>query len=246
MTRAAASVGIYGGTFNPVHLGHLRAAEEVAEALGLERVLFVPSGEPPHKRAVPAPGEGGAVDPIAPAALRLEWVRLAVAGNPRFEVATLEVERDGPSYLVETLSHLRGALAPARGVFILGRDAFQEMGGWREPRRLLTLADFAVTTRPPLEPATDRLDLWLPACARDDVDVDADGRSAVHREAGTRLRLVPITAVDVSATDIRARVRAGRSIRYLVPEPVREAIEASGAYAPAPRSRDASAEEARR
>lgn len=228
MTSGAPPVGIYGGTFNPIHLGHLRAAEEVAEALGLERVLFVPSGEPPHKRA--GRDGDGELDPIAASALRLEWVRAAVAGNPRFEVSTVEIERPGPSYLVETLLRLRESLAPARRVFILGRDAFQEMGGWREPERLLTLADFAVTTRPPIEPTTDRLDLWLPACARSDFEVASDGRSAVHREAGTRIHLVPITAVDISATDIRARVRAGRSIRYLVPDAVREAIERSGIY----------------
>ena len=216
----SARVGIYGGTFNPIHLGHLRAAEEVAERLGLARVLFVPSGQPPHK--------SGEVDPIAPAADRLGWVRDAIADNDRFELATLEVEREGPSYLVDTLAELGRRLAPERAVFVLGRDAFQEMGGWREPRRLLTLADFAVTTRPPVR--TGSLRDWLPDCVRDDVDLAPDGLAATHREAGTRIELVEITALEVSATDLRERVRSGRSLRYLVPEVVRESIEKSGAY----------------
>jgi nicotinate-nucleotide adenylyltransferase len=222
------SVGIYGGTFNPIHLGHLRAAEEVAEQLELERVIFVPSGQPPHKRG------DDAADPIAPAQERLTWVRDAIAGNARFEVSLLEIEREGPSYLVDTLEALGRELATGSEKlrFILGRDAFQEMGGWREPRRLLTLADFAVTTRPPVR--TGSLREWLPECVREDVELDGDGLVAHHRNAGTRIELVGITALDVSATDLRARVRAGRSLRYLVPEVVRESIEKSAAFAGGP------------
>ena len=230
MTSEAPRVGVYGGTFDPIHVAHLRAAEEVAEALGLAQVVFVPSGQPPHKDVRRL--ASGEPDPIAPAALRLAWVRDAIAGNARFTVSPVVVDRDCRSYRVLPLDDPRDALAPARLVFVLGRDAFQEMGSWREPRRLLTLADFAVTTRPPVEPRTDRLDAWLPACARDDFDVAGDGMSAVHRAAATELRLVPITAIDVAATDVRARIRAGRSVRYLVPDAARDAIERSGAYAP--------------
>ena len=219
-------IGIYGGTFNPIHAGHLRAAEEVIERLGLERVIFVPSGQPPHKDDV-------AHDPIAPAELRLEWVRDAISGNPRFEVSTLEVERDGPSFLVDTLAALGEQLSPARPVFILGRDAFQEMGGWREPQRLLTLADFAVTTRPSSNATGgDEFGLatWLPESVHSEIDISSDGFEGRHREAGTRIQLVGITALDISATGIRARVREGKSIRYLVPDAVRESIEKSGVY----------------
>jgi nicotinate-nucleotide adenylyltransferase len=221
----SARVGIYGGTFNPIHVGHLRAAEEVVEQLALARVRFVPSGRPPHKRS------DDDAEPIAPASERLAWVRDAIADNPRFELDALEVEREGPSFLVDTLEALQASLAPERPVFILGRDAFQDMGGWREPRRLLTLADFAVTTRPPVR--TGSLREWLPECVRGDVEVDTDGLTATHREAGTRIELVAITALDVSATDLRERVRTGRSIRYLVPEAVRKSIERSPAYATA-------------
>lgn len=221
MSRAR--IGIYGGTFNPIHLGHLRAAEAVAHQLGLARVIFVPSGQPPHKH------DNDPADPIADADLRLDWVREAIADNPQFSLSRLEVEREGPSYLVDTLSAFCRDLAGERIVFLLGCDAFAELGSWREPRRLLTLADFAVITRPP--ESEGNLRDWLPDCVRDDVDLAPDGRVATHREAETRIELVEIRALDVSATDVRARIRSGESLRSLVPESVREAIEQSRAYA---------------
>ena len=216
-------VGIYGGTFNPIHRGHLRAAEAVSEHLALSRLVFVPSGQPPHK---PADDPGG---PIASAALRLAWVKDAVAGNPRFEVSSLEVDREGPSYLVDTLAALRDQWAGQRIVFVLGCDAFADMGDWREPRRLLTLADFAVMTRPPDDGR--HLGHWLPDCVRGDVELASDGQVARHREADTRIELVEIRALDVSATDVRARARAGESLRDLVPESVCGSIEQSRVYA---------------
>lgn len=214
-------IGIYGGTFNPIHVGHLRAAEEVAEALDLGRVLFVPSATPPHKPET-------AVDEIAPAALRLAWARLAVEDNPRFAVDPIEVERGGASYLVDTLAALRASLAPAELVFLVGSDAFAEMGAWRSPRELFTLSDFAVMVRPPLR--SGRLGDWLPDVVRPDVEIAADGRSAHHRSAATRIELVEIAGFEVSASDVRRRLRDGRSVRYLLPEPVRRAVLASGAY----------------
>ena len=218
---AVGGLGVFGGTFNPIHVGHLRAAEEVVEALGLERLDFVPSARPPHKVE-----EGD--DVIAPASDRLEWVRLAVAGNARFGVDPIEVEREGPSFLVETLQAIGLQTAPERPVFVVGRDAFQEMGDWREPRRLFELAHFVVMTRPPLQDGT--LADWLPECARPDIDLSADGLSGRHRSAGTWVRLLAITALDVSASAIRARLREDRSTRYLMPDEVRRAVLASGCY----------------
>jgi nicotinate-nucleotide adenylyltransferase len=115
-------------------------------------------------------------------------------------------------------------------VFIIGCDAFAELGTWREPEALLTLAHFAITTRPPVR--FERLADWLPECLRDDVELAPDGRSGRHRSAGTWIRQLEITALDISASAIRARLRAVLSIRYLVPESAREAIEASRCYAP--------------
>jgi nicotinate-nucleotide adenylyltransferase len=220
MSRAA-RVGVFGGTFNPIHLGHLHAAEEVLDALGLERMLFVPSGEPPHKTA-------SRIDPIAPAALRLAWTRAATADNPRFAVEPLEVERGGTSYSVETLRTLGEQIAPDLPVFVLGADAFAEVGTWREPEALFTLANFAVITRPGAASDSHR---WLPARVQGGFELARDGRSARHRAAGTWARLLEIAALDISASDIRARLRSGRSVRYLLPEAIREDVLKSGVYA---------------
>ncbi len=214
-------IGAYGGTFNPIHVGHLRAAEEVAEALDLSRVVFVPSATPPHK------AENGD-DAIAPAAERLAWVRLAIAGNPRFDASSIEVERGGASYLVDTLRALRELHAPDELVFLVGSDAFAEMGAWRAPEELFALAHYAVMLRPPLR--TGSLATWLPDVVRGDFELAPDQRSGRHRRAGTWLRLVEIAGFDVSASAVRERLRDGRSVRYLLPEAVREAVLASGAF----------------
>jgi nicotinate-nucleotide adenylyltransferase len=213
-------LGIYGGTFNPIHFGHLRAAEEIVEALELDVLHLVPSANPPHKAT--------SGDEIAPAKLRLDWVTQAIAGNPRLCVDPIEVEREGASYLVETLEALRERHPGEDLVFAVGRDAFVEMGSWRAPERIFALANVLVTTRPPNE--TCDLSRWLPGCVADVFDIEPEGLVARHREAGTWIRHLPITPLDISASNIRARLRAGRSIRYLVPESVEAAIRASGCY----------------
>ena len=217
MTR----IGVLGGTFNPIHLGHLRAAEEVAEALGLERVLLVPSAQPPHKA-------GGDSGPLAPAALRLAWVEAACAGNPRLAACDVEIARGGASYTVDTLRALAERSAPARLVFIIGSDAFAELGTWREPKQLFAIADFAVMTRPGIP---GRLSEWIPAALRSDFELDPGGDAARHRATGGGLRAVAISALAVSSSDIRDRVRRGRSIRYLVPDAILRDIASSGVYA---------------
>jgi nicotinate-nucleotide adenylyltransferase len=213
MTR----IGVLGGTFNPIHLGHLRAAEEVAEALALDRVLLVPSAQPPHKA-------GG--DALAPGPVRLAWVEAACAGNPRLAASDVEIARGGASYTVDTLRALADEHA-VRPVFIIGSDAFAELGTWREPKQLFALADFAVMARPG---TPGRLADWIPEALRGEFAMDPGGERARHRATGGELRAVAIPALAISSSDIRDRVRAGRSIRYLVPESVRRDIEASGVY----------------
>jgi nicotinate-nucleotide adenylyltransferase len=217
MTR----IGVLGGTFNPIHLGHLRAAEEVAEALGLARVLLVPSAQPPHKAS-------GAGFPLAPGAQRLAWVGAACAGNPLLSACDLEVARGGASYTVDTLRAIAESHGPARPVFIIGSDAFAELDSWREPKQLFALAEFAVIARPG---TSGRLSDWIPDSLRADFELDPGGESATHRATGGSLRALTIPALAISSSDIRERVRRGRSIRYLVPEAVRRDIEASGIYA---------------
>ena len=220
-------VGLFGGTFNPIHLGHLRAAEEVREALALERVLFIPSRIPPHKQQ-------DAIDPIASPDLRLDWVERAIATQDHFSVDRIELDREGPSYLVDTLTQLRdrdpGAVAP---VFIVGEDAFAEMGEWREPERIFSLADIAVMTRPPGK--LSDLREWMPGIVKTEFEFEEDGRKARHSQAGTQIEIVPITALDISSSQVREACREERSIRFLVPESIREAIEKSSEYGPRPR-----------
>jgi nicotinate-nucleotide adenylyltransferase len=217
-----AGTGIYGGTFNPIHVGHLRAAGEVMEKLSLSRMIFVPSARPPHKRDDDA-------DPIAPAELRLTWVRAAVKGDARFDVDTIEIDREGKSFLVDTLREFGRRLAPDLPVFVLGADAFQEMDTWREPKTLLTLANFAVTTRPGVREGG--LPEWLPGDLGAAFEIADDGLSARHREAGTWIRLLEIDAVDASASEVRRRIREGADVRYLLPETIHDAVVESGCYA---------------
>jgi nicotinate-nucleotide adenylyltransferase len=214
-------IGVLGGTFNPIHVGHLRAAEEVCEILGLERVVFVPSAEPPHKE--------GEHQLIAPARLRCEWVRRAIADNPRFDIDLLEIERPGPSYTVDTLRSFAKRLAPEKPVFVIGRDAFAEIETWRDPATLFTLAHFAVIDRPGSGGGAPVG--WLPARFAPDFDLDDQGGFGRHRSAETWIRWLQVAALEVSSTDIRRRIREGRSVRYLLPAVVQHEVVASGVYA---------------
>ena len=213
-------IGVFGGTFNPIHVGHLHAAEQVLAKLGLARIVFVPAADPPLKR--------GAAHGIAPAALRLAWVQAALRGHPSFTVDDLELHRAGPSYTVDTLRALAEKLAPARLIFIVGEDSFAELDVWRDPSTLLTLAEFAVMTRPPGlgKPLRSLISEALAA----PIEWAADGENGVHRTARTRVARVAITALDISATDIRRRIRTYESVRYLLPEAVHDAVLESGAY----------------
>ena len=215
-------VGLFGGTFNPIHLGHLRAAEEAREALALEQLIFVPSADPPLKRA--------GAELIAPARLRVRWVERAIAGNPAFGVDTLELARAGPSYTVDTLRVFGARLAPELPVFVIGSDAFAELASWREPKALLALAHFAVLTRPPH--ASTNLAGSIPPELAAELVLAPDGQQAHHRSAGSWLRRIPITALDISSTDVRRRLSEGRSVRYLLPEPVLDEVRQSGVYGP--------------
>ena len=198
-------IGIFGGTFDPIHLGHLRAAEEVREAERLDEMWLVPAALPPHK-------EGEA---LAGAADRLRMVELAVAGVPGFRVSRLELDRPGPSYSVDTLRAVRAQVgAPSRLVFALGLDAFRDFHLWKEHAALFTLADVIVVTRPPA-PARLTTD-EIPLAAREAFWYDS-GSGVFHHQSGRVLRLQHITALDISAARIRANVAAGRSIRFLVP-----------------------------
>ena len=189
MTR----IGVFGGTFDPPHIGHLIAASDVCDALGLDRLIFVPAAIPPHKP--------GAVH--ATAEQRFEMVHAAIAGDERFEADDIELRREGPSYSVDTLRVLRERYPDGELYFVMGIDQFRELPTWREPETVARLARIVVVNRAGEEPAADSR---FPA------------------------RYVPVTRVDVSATELRRRIEAGESVRYLVPVAVREVIERYGLY----------------
>lgn len=204
-------IGVFGGTFNPVHLGHLRSAEEVAERQRLDQVLFVPSGSPPHKS-----WRG-----IAPASHRAEMVRLAIAGNPRFRLSTIEVERRGRSYSIDTLLALGSAMPHADLTFIMGLDAFREIATWKSYRRLFELCDIIVTSRASARPP--RLRALLPVAARGDFWY-LPGATTLRHRTGHLVTFQQLTNLDVSASAIRERIERGDSVRYLVPAAVRRYV----------------------
>lgn len=187
------SRGFLGGTFDPLHLGHLSLAQEALEKYSLEHVYFVPARCPPHKD----PGD------ITPFAHRNRMLRFGIAGNPAFQVADIE-ERSFPSYTVDMLERISSP--DFRPCFIIGTDSLREIHTWKEPQRILELARVLVGTRP-------------------DWDV-----SSVAPEFLENVEVFHFPGVWASSSDIRARVRQGRSISYLVPEPVESYIRNRGLY----------------
>lgn len=201
MTTAA--WGIMGGTFDPIHLGHLAAAESVRHDFGLEKVIFIPSGRPPHKM------DGGATPPEH----RYRMCLLATQDNPRFEVSDLELKRPGPSYTIQTVSELRGLYPDVELFFITGFDAILEIVTWKDYSTLLQQCSFIAVTRPGF--SIKQLD-------------ELKGR--LGSELALRINMAEVPAVAISSTDIRRRVRAGKPIRYLVPEAVENYIRVNNLY----------------
>lgn len=191
-------LGILGGTFDPIHLGHLRLAEEVSETLGLDRVHFVPAAVPPHRP-----------QPVLSADARLELVTAAVAENPGFIPDDRELQRNGASYTIDTLQDFRRSHPDHHCVLILGMDAFNGLTHWHRWRELLDWAHIAVATRPGADLAESAAQLLLE---------HALSATQFRRRAAGGIVRIEITRLDISATAIRAALRAGRSVRYLVPE----------------------------
>ena len=216
---STAPIGILGGTFDPVHYGHLRLAEELAGTLKLDEVRFVPSGTPPHRAA-----------PAVEARHRLEMVRLATAGNPRFAVDDREVRRDGPGYSFDTLSELRAEAGSSRPLALLvGADAFLEFATWHRWHEIFGLAHVVVAHRPgyPVERWADRMPQPL---AREYAARLMQQPLATHLSPAGGVVVVPFTALDISATAVRAMVRDGRSPRYLAPDNIIQYIQIHRLY----------------
>ncbi len=195
-------VGIFGGTFDPPHYGHLIAAEEAREQLDLDRVLFVPAGKPPHKL-------GKVISPVED---RLAMVALAVGANPVFQISRVDVDRGGPSYTADTLRLLHDQLPPGTELFfIMGMDSLGEITSWHTPEELITLTYLAVATRPY-------------------VDVNMEALEAAIPGISARTRFVHIPEMGIASSDLQRRVRERRTIRYQVPPEVEAYISAHGLY----------------
>jgi nicotinate-nucleotide adenylyltransferase len=196
-------IGVLGGTFDPIHLAHLLMAEMARDSLNLSRVLFVPAGDPPHKQGVAK----------TPARHRVAMVERAIAGNPHFGLSLIDLERPGPHYTTDTVRLIRAQynLAAEACFFIIGGDSLVDLPTWHNASELVRLCRLAVIHRPDYRPNLSSLEAVIP------------GLSA-------RLDWVEMPLIGVSASEIRARVQAGRSIRYQVAEEVKEYIEEQKLY----------------
>jgi nicotinate-nucleotide adenylyltransferase len=199
---AGAGIGVLGSAFNPPHLGHLALAQEALWQLRLSEVVFIPTGDAPHKRIADDPGRE----------LRLTMTRLAAADDSRFSASTLEVDRDGPSYTYETLQLLAEERGDTELVFVMGADAAVGLESWRNPERVVELARLAVARRAGVS----------------DAEVGATMRSL---GAEGRATMLEMPQFGVSSSAVRERAAAGRPLRYLVPEPVARLIQERGVYA---------------
>ena len=191
---SASQIGVFGGTFDPPHVGHLIVARDAGDELALDRVLLVLSARPPHRSHAD----------VTPAAVRWAMLEAAVADDPLLEASDLETRRPGPSYTADTLAELRRRDPAAQLVLLMGVDQWRQLESWHEPERIGHFATVAVMER--AGEAAGGLGLRVP------------------------WRHCPVTRVEISSTGIRARVRARRSIRHMVPDPVRSIIEREGLY----------------
>lgn len=210
-------IGIFGGTFDPIHYGHLRLAEEARELFGLELVIFLPACVPPHK----------AKKRVAPAAHRLEMVKRAVRGNSAFEVSDLECNRPGASYSVESLCLLREMQGPeAELFFLVGLDAFLYIHSWKAYQELFAISNWIVLGREGFGPCGKRA---LPAKMSKIFHYDPRERAWIH-PSGHRVFFRGFRSLEISGTEIRSLLRKGRSVRYLVPQEVVDYIMLHGLY----------------
>jgi nicotinate-nucleotide adenylyltransferase len=199
---AGSRVGVLGGTFDPIHIGHLILAEEAREQLKLDLVYFVPAGNPPHKQG----------RRLAPVEARVQMTELAVAGNDAFRVSRVDADRAGPHYTIDMVQIIQGQLPPGCELFFLmGFDSLTELPAWHEPARLITACH-------------------LVALTRHDIDVDWEKLEAALPGIRQRVTILDIPELEIASHQLRERIREGRSIRYLVPEPVRQYIAREEIY----------------
>jgi nicotinate-nucleotide adenylyltransferase len=207
-------IGLFGGTFDPIHLGHLRCAQEVKETFALSQVIFILAATPPHK-----------LDrPIISMRHRWNMVSTAIMDNPCFALSDVEIRREGTSYSIETISYYHRHLTEGeRLFFIVGADAFCEIETWKDYPQLFTACDFIVISRPNFDP------LQASVLTSEGFKEEGPGDRFLH-PSGHSLYLLRVTPIGISSTSIRRAVREGRSIAYLVPKEVENYIAQEGLY----------------
>lgn len=198
-------IGIFGGTFDPIHLAHLIVAEQAREQARLDQVRFIPSARPPHKDT----GE------ITPFERRVEMLRLALAGRTDFVIDTIEHERSGPSYTADTLALLRERLGEEELSLIIGSDCLPDLAGWHEPMRIIAQTKLLVVARPGVE-------VWEHARLASELELSDP--------SVLRMKVIESPLISFASTDLRRRVAEGRTIRYLVPRAVEEYIREKNLY----------------
>lgn len=214
-------VGIFGGTFNPIHYGHLRAAEEVREKLEFDKILFIPSGSPPLK-----------IKELADAKHRYKMTRLAIFTNRLFELSDIECRLSGKSYTVKTVEELKKNNPEMEFSFILGIDAFIDITNWWHPERLITLANFVIISRPEFRFVDLQISPYIKINRRilkrlDNAEIETYTVKLKSSRNATFLRLTPI---GISSTGIRRLMKEGKSIKYLLPAEVESYIIANKLY----------------
>ncbi|NNF99043.1 MAG: nicotinate (nicotinamide) nucleotide adenylyltransferase [Desulfobacteraceae bacterium] len=216
-------IGLFGGTFNPIHNGHITVAGEVRALMRLAKIIFIPALTPPHKNTTA----------LARAEDRYEMIRRAIAGNPGFDISDLEMKRPGPSYTIDTVRHFKKQVGAMNQIFlIMGVDAFTELDTWKSYRQLLCEVSFGVMARPAADAAGD--------CIRVVGDflksrISAEYRCLKYPDRFEHPKLQPVfiagvSPVPISSTDVRQRIQNGESINNLVPEAVRTYIQQKGLY----------------
>ncbi|GJM16067.1 MAG: putative nicotinate-nucleotide adenylyltransferase [Thermodesulfobacteriota bacterium] len=217
-TNKQKRVGLFGGTFDPIHFGHLRAAEEIKEILSLDRVYFIPSAIPPHKSD----------SKITNSSKRLEMLRLAIEGNKYFDLSVFELQSETPSYTIKTLEYFNHAEPNTEYYFILGNEQFNHIESWKDYKRLFELSNFAVITRPGFsEPGLNKVPLAL----KDDFLYYNCIENVISYTNKTKdIVFIEIKGIEISSTDIRTFVKSKKSIKYLVPDKVENFILSEKLY----------------
>lgn len=212
--KSKRKIGLFGGTFNPIHIGHLRGAEEIRELFNLSEIIFIPSSIPPHKKP----------DELIDAQHRFEMVRRAISNNPFFLINDIEIKRPGKSYSIDTINYFKKR-SDDIFYFILGGDAFAEIETWKDFQNLFSLCNFIIMTRP----GAKGENLTLPNSIQHLFKYDKNIGGWRH-ESGNVLYFKEITFLDISSTKVRELIEKGKSIKYLIPSQVEEYIKAHGLY----------------